>query len=67
MDVFNVSVGRAPLIDRLFCLRQREALLMASPVTTNPKPVNDVSSVTSTANGAPVQKIVEIKNNNNHV
>lgn len=32
---------------------------MASQITTNPKPVNDVSPLTSTANGASFQRIVE--------
>lgn len=58
VDVFNGSAGRALLIGRLFCRRQREAQLMASQITTNPKPVNDVSLLTSTAKGAFIQRIV---------
>lgn len=59
MDVFNRSAGRALLIGMLFCPPQREAQLMASQITTNPKPVNDVSLLTSTAKGAFIQRIVE--------
>jgi len=56
----NGGGGRALLIGMLFCPPQREAQqLMASQITTNPKPVNDFSHLPSTAKTVFIQKIVD--------